>query len=669
MKNNKNNKNNNIPNDITKLNQAEIEKCLSLLPQGTLTYKKIKGKEQPYLQWTENGRSRSAYIKVGEREEILELLERRNLLQNQLKRIKVYGEKYLDILQKNPFIKCDGGIGYQHFDRFMEKKMFYVDKTKFISEWWNRGEIVTLLTRPRRFGKTLLLSTVDNFFSTQYTGRDVWFNQLTVGKDKELMKMQGRIPVIFMTFAGVKADSFSGAIKGIASYMAEIYDRYRNLLDSSNLTAEEKEMYEYYYHGLYMPSGDSKEKMAFCLDGLKVLSELLYKHYRRKVIILIDEYDTPLIEAYSYSYWEQMTSLMRTIFNTTLKTNDFLERALLTGITRVVKESLFSDLNNIEVISVTTDLYEDCCGFTEEEVIDILAVRDRDEMKKVREFYDGFTFGKMKNIYNPWSIVNYIDLHQFKLYWGHSGGYGLLSDVVLNNKENLLPDMQNLLSGKAIHKIFDESFGMQELYTTPGAVWALMLATGYVKAENLSFDGKLECDLYITNKETLMIFDDMVKSWYKGAIHDYDSFLKWLMKDDLEGMNHYMNNVALDMVSVFDVGQGLSRQPEKFYHGLVLGLIVELREQYEILSNGESGFGRFDIMLKPKDILGDGIVFEFKVCKEKGKNALKKTVIEACQQIDRLNYENELLKAGVAKGKIRKYGFAFRGKEVLIARC
>lgn len=664
MKNNKNN----IPNDIAKLNQSEIEKCLSCLPQGTLTYKKIRGKEQPYLQRTEKGKSKSAYIKIGEREEILELLEKRNLLQNQLKRLKAYGEKYLDILQKNPFIKRDGGIGYQHFDRFMEMELFYVDKTKFISEWWKRGEIVTLLTRPRRFGKTLLLSTVDNFFSVRYTGRSAWFNQLAVGKDKDLMKLQGSIPVIFMTFAGIKANSFSGAVQGIARYMAEVYDGYRNLLDSKNLTLEEKEIYENYYRGLYLPSTDGEEKLAYCHDGLKVLSELLYKHYKSKAIILIDEYDTPLVEAYTYNYWEQMTCLMRTIFNTTLKTNNFLERALLTGITRVVKESLFSDLNNIEVISITTELYEDCCGFTEEEVIDILAVRDSDEMNKVREFYDGFTFGKMKNIYNPWSIVNFIDLHQFKLYWGHSGGYGLLSDVVLHNEENLLPDMQKLLSGKPIHKNFDESFSMQELYTTPGAVWALMLATGYVKAENVIFDGKLECDLSITNKEALMIFDDMVKSWYKGTIYEYESFIDWLIKDDLEGMNHYMNNVVLDMTSVFDVGGGHSRQPEKFYHGLVLGLIVELRKQYEILSNRESGFGRFDVMLKPKEKQLDGIIFEFKVCKEKGKNALMKTAIEACQQIDRLNYEKELLDAGVTKDKIRKYGFAFRGKEVLIMK-
>lgn len=639
----------------------EIEKRIEELPKGTLTYKNIKGKRQPYLQRTENGKSVSVFIKVSERERILAEIEERRNLQDELARLTAYCDRIADILSDNPYLAHTPGIGYQRIDEIIDEKVLYVDKTHFIKEWWESKCQVSLITRPRRFGKTLMLSTVNCFFSTLYEDRKDIFEGLKIWKYEEYRRMQGTFPVIFMSFAAVKASDFSGAIHTISRYCYDLYVTHGYIMDADVLSDEDKSIYTRYREGL------GNEDIEYCKSAMAVLSYLLFRYHGKKVIILLDEYDTPLQEAYMKNYWEQMIDFMRGCFNETFKSNQYLCKALLTGITRITKESMFSDINNIEIYTTTSTKYADAFGFLEKEVFDCLECQDIEEKQQVKEWYDGYIFGGVSDIYNPWSIISYVANRQFRLYWANSGGYGLASRLILRGKNTIKNDLQNLLQGKSICKVLDENISFDELDNNPEAVWSFLLAAGYLKADHVKFVGMTECNLTITNRETLVLFQKMIGQWFAKADVEYNAFCNALIKGDVELMNTYINYVAMEMVSVFDVGRRPSEKaPERFYHGLVLGLVVDLREEYEITSNRESGFGRYDIMMRPKKEGLNGIIIEFKVRDEKREETLEDTLQSAFNQIEEKGYEQELLKTGLSSDGIHKYGFVFEGKEVLV---
>lgn len=349
------------------------------------------------------------------------------------------------------------------------------------------------------------------------------------------------------------------------------------------------------------------------------------------------------------------------------KSNAYLDRALITGITNIPKESMFSDVNNIASYTITSTKYADSFGFTEQEVFDCLACQDVAEQQMVKDWYDGFTFGGIKDIYNPWSIINYIGNRQFKPYWVNSGGYNFISQLFLKSKSQNKSDLQLLLEGKSIHKVIDENLTYPELEYNSEAVWSFLVTAGYLRTDNVKIYGEIEADLTITNHETVIMFQKMVKEWFGTVRDEYNAFCNALMQNDIEMMNEYINYVAMEMVSVFDVGRRPSEKaPERFYHGLVLGLVVDLREEYEITSNRESGFGRYDIMMRPKKEGLNGIIIEFKVRDEKREETLEDTLQSAFNQIEEKGYEQELLKTGLSSDGIHKYGFVFEGKEVLV---
>lgn len=547
-------------------------------------------------------------------------------------------------------------IGTQDFEEIITKNNFYVDKTSFIKEWWESDDKVTLITRPRRFGKTLNMNMLERFFSVKYKDQGDVFEGLDIWNEEKYRGLQGTYPVIFLSFAGIKETVYDMTIRRFCEILQNQYIKNYYLLDSDVLTEGEKK--NYIRMADYMGAEDAPTAM-------NRLCDYLCRYYGKKVIILLDEYDTPLQEAFVGGYWNELVSFTRNLFNNTFKTNSYLERAVMTGTTRVSKESLFSDLNNLKMITMTSNRYASCFGFTENEVftaMDEFELINKDEAKK---WYDGFTIGNMQDIYNPWSIINFLDERKLKPYWANTSSNGLISSLIRKGSKTIKMQFELLLSGQTIRSRINEEMVFNQLEGSEYAVWSLLLTAGYLKIVE---DYGKEYELALTNYEVKMTFEDMVRDWFDEQAGDYNDFVKSLLRGDLKEMNAYMNRISLNMFSSFDGGNhpSESAMPEKFYHGFVLGLLVDLEDRYEVASNRESGFGRYDVMLTPLGQGGDGIILEFKVHDPKEESSLEETVKAALNQIEERKYEQTLLAHGLEEEHIRKYGFAFRGKEVLI---
>ena len=558
------------------------------------------------------------------------------------------------------------GIGNQDFEKVRINNIFYIDKTDFIRRWWESGDEVTLIARPRRFGKTLNMSMVEKFFSVGYAGRSDLFEGLSIWEEEKYRTLQGTYPVISLSFAKVKETSYSNARKMICQIIQNLYNEYDFLLASDRLNQNEKDFFR-------RISADMEDYIA--ADSLNALSNYLMKYYGKKVIILLDEYDTPMQEAYVNGYWEELTAFTRSLFHAAFKTNPYLERALMTGITRISRESFFSDLNNLEAVTSTSGKYADCFGFTEEEVFAALKEYGlSDRVQQVKEWYDGFTFGGRQDIYNPWSIINFLDKREVGAYWVNTSSNSMVGKLIREGSPEIKMTMESLLQGKTFHSTFDEQIVFHQLDQGDEAVWSLLLASGYLRTVHYEFNTirrKAEFELKLTNLEVHVMFEQLIEGWFKGCGRVNYAFLHALMTDDVKAMNTYMNRVALQTFSYFDaLSHPSEEEPERFYHGFVLGLVVELADRYVITSNRESGFGRYDVILEPRkrqdgSVAYDGIIIEFKVQDDDEKD-LADTVREALRQIEEKNYQADLEARGIPAKRIRRYGFAFCGKRVLI---
>ena len=561
-------------------------------------------------------------------------------------------------------------IGIQQYNEIIEKNYFYIDKTSFIKEWWENGDSVTLITRPRRFGKTLNMSMVEQFFSIDYANRGDLFEGLSIWKEEKYRELQGTYPVISLSFANVKENNYSDTRKKICQMLAELYTSHSFLLDSPALEEGDKE----FFRRISVGMDDVDATMA-----IHYLSKYLFLYYGRKVIILLDEYDTPMQEAYVDGFWDELVGFTRSMFNSAFKTNPWLERAIMTGITRVSKssyedsESIFSDLNNPEVVTATSDKYATSFGFTEEEVFAALEECGLSGKKEqVKQWYDGFIFGNHRDIYNPWSILNFLAKGKIDTYWANTSGNALVNKLVREGNTDIKNAFEDLLNGKSIHCPIDEQIVYNQLDDNDAAIFSLLLASGYLKV--LSHEEKRIAgqepvyELCLTNEEVKDMFYLMVRGWFDRTKVDYNNFVKALLLGDVKAMNVYMNRVALQTFSYFDTGKHPSYdEPERFYHGFVLGLIVDMTGEYVITSNRESGFGRYDVVIEPREPKKhDAIILEFKVYDSEDEASLKETVQAALAQIEEKQYEADLIARGIPAEHIRKDGFAFEGKKVLI---
>lgn len=547
-------------------------------------------------------------------------------------------------------------IGVQDFEKLITQDSFYVDKTDLIREWWESRDAVTLITRPRRFGKTLNMSMLECFFSNKYAGQGKIFEHLNIWKEKEYRELQGTYPVIFLSFAGVKETDYASAKQAICQIITKLYVQFDYLRTSNVLTEIDLK----YWGTVSMDM--SKVNAAMAIHNL---CDYLYRYYGKKTIILLDEYDTPLQEAYVHGYWEELVAFTRSLFNNTFKTNPYLERAVMTGITRVSKESMFSDLNNLNVITMTSEKYASYFGFTETEVFAAMDEFSLTNWDEVKHWYDGFTIGNLTDIYNPWSIISFLDKRKLEPYWANTSSNSLVGTLIRTGSRNIKMEFESLLQGNSIQSVIDDEMVFSQLNGGgKNAVWSLLYASGYLKTIEIQGD---VYELELTNYEVRKMFETMINSWF-NVDENYNDFVKSLLNADLESMNEYMEQVAEALFSSFDGGSKPSdkRTPERFYHGFVLGLLVDLRGRYEVLSNRESGFGRYDVMLRPLHPEDDGIILEFKIFNPKKEQNMEETVQAALQQIQDKKYEQTLLEQGIGTERIRKYGFAFRGKEVLI---
>ncbi len=570
-------------------------------------------------------------------------------------------------------MKPEISIGAQSFEDIRNEKAFYIDKTDFIREWWEGLDVVTLITRPRRFGKTLNMKMVECFFSEKYAGRSDLFEGLSIWREEDYQELQGTWPVIFLSFADIKGATFEIVRGSMVESLMELYKKHSYLLEGNILTEDEKR--DYCTLGQYV-GRDKNVKKEISEDtiawALKRLMSYMVRWHGKKVIVLLDEYDTPLQEAYVYGYWGQLTSLIRSMFNSTFKTNDYLYRGLLTGITRISKESIFSDLNNLEVITTTSEKYSTFFGFTEEEVSASLAQFHLENMlDEVRCWYDGFRYGSREGIYNPWSITKYLDTGKFGSYWANTSSNSLVGKLIRESGPEIKVAVEDLLEGRSIETSIDEEIVFEQLGDNDEVIWSLLLASGYLKVESVSevdSDSDAVYRLSLTNLEVRKEFRKMIRNWFQKSSVRYNDFVKALLANQIGYMNQYMNKMTSSVFSYFDSGKYPSEQtePERFYHGFVLGLIADAKLDYIITSNRESGLGRYDVVMEPKKESDFAYVFEFKVRDPASEATLEETVRNALRQMEEKDYDAMLVDRGIPRERIRHYGFAFEGKKVLI---
>lgn len=642
----------------------EIDEWLAYLPKGTLTYKTINGKKQPYIQRTVEGKSVSCYIKKDEREQILLEFDERSRLLDEKKHLLAYIKGLSDILKDNPYLVSRMGIGYQDFMDFVCGRQFYVDKTQFISQWVKSAPRVSLITRPRRFGKTLLLSTVRTFFDPRYAGHPEYFEKLKVWKDPACRDKFGKIPVVYTSFGNCKGRDYQQSIGGMFNSLYSLYCAHDYLLDSDRLDQDDKTQFRNIREALFLRHESVIE------SSIRTLCRWIYKHYEVLPIVLLDEYDTPLLEAYADGYWEPMIATCRGLFHNTFKENEFMDRAIITGVTKVSKDSLFSDLNNIRTYTVSDKEYSDCFGFTEKEVVDAMKCQNMDRFEQVKAMYDGFIFGNHKDIYNPWSICNFLDTGNLVSYWINTSSNKIIGEVIRRHPVRSKYEIEKLMSGEVVHKLINENITFQYMDGDENSLWSLLLAIGYIKADHVvKREEYTECDVSVTNEEVMSMFRNEILGMFDNGSLYYNEFIRAMLAHDTDNMEDILLDITYSSMSYFDVGGSSHRVPENFFHGLVLGLIVSLKDQYRIVSNRESGRGRYDIALYPVHEDTDAFIMEFKVLDERREKSLEETAQNALSQIEDRQYEADLLAAGIPKERIYKLGFAFCNKEVMVVEA
>ncbi len=552
-------------------------------------------------------------------------------------------------------------IGTSDFKTLIDENYYYVDKSLFIKEIIEDGARVILIPRPRRFGKTLNMSLLRYFYEQAKDGEDSrhLFKGLKIDQYGEIMSRQGKYPVIYLTFKDEKYSTWADCKRSIELLMSNLYSLHKYILDGDKLNEYQKSS--------FINILSEKADMVELSKSLSQLCYYLYEYHKTKVVILIDEYDVPIQSGYLNHYYDSIIEFMRNFLSGALKDNTNLEKAVLTGILRVSKESIFSGLNNLEVSTILKNTYDDSFGFIEFEVEQLLKDHGLEsQINEVRNWYNGYSIGK-QIIYNPWSILSYVKNHEegFKPYWINTSSNDLVIRLLTKGGEVVKQELESLMKGEEIVKVINEDIVMHEIDKGTENVWSFLLFSGYLKIVKKEVKhGKTYCNLQIPNLEVLYLYQEIIMSWFKESINNdrFTLMLGSLIRGDLETFEDILSEFVMESVSYFDT----EKSNESFYHAFVLGMLIGLGDDYQVESNRESGYGRYDVMVIPKDKRKLGIVMEFKKVNQKKNEDLEIAVEAALKQIQDKNYKQELINRSI--DSILEIGIAFQGKELLVRK-
>ena len=548
-------------------------------------------------------------------------------------------------------------LGESDFRSIIENNEYFVDKSLLIKEIFEDSSRIILIPRPRRFGKTLNLSMIRYFVERCDEDRRYLFNNLLIEKEKDIMKRQGIYPTIYLTFKDEKHDKFEDFQMKLAFFVSEIYKKHYYLYESLTFQVDKN------YFDKIINKVSTKAELEM---SLKNLSKYLYDYYGEKIIILIDEYDTPIQHSYFSGIYDDTIAFMRNFLSNTLKDNIYLEKALLTGILRVARESIFSGLNNLDVYSILKEGYSDKFGFTEVEIEKMLndfnIVEEKDEFKR---WYNGYLFGNTV-IYNPWSTLSYLkDKNEYFMpYWVNTSENKIIKTILSKGSDGLKKSFEELLKGNTIETTIDENIIMADIEANENNVWSFLLLSGYLKVVNkIRKEDEIYYKVAIPNVEVKHMYNKIIKDWASESYvsSEYNEMLKALINFDYEVFEEIFIDYVEKSLSYFDVS---GEEPERVYHSFVLGMLVALNNTHYVLSNRESGYGRYDVMVIPKDITKPGIIIEFKRARKNNKKTIEQLIEEAKTQIEDKKYETELLSRGITD--IKKLVIVFKGKEVSV---
>ena len=540
-------------------------------------------------------------------------------------------------------------VGIEDFERIINEDYYYVDKTMLIEELLINRAPVTLFTRPRRFGKTLNMSMIKSFFDIKNKEENKkLFENLKIS-NSEYMSEQGKYPVIFISLKDLKGNSWEENFILIKKYIKNIYMEFYNLKDKLN------PIFKNDFEKIVMEKED-----ADWLYALKNLSNYLYEYYGEKAIILIDEYDAPIINAFDKGYYNEAINFFQTFYSSALKTNNSLKYGILTGITRIIKEGIFSGLNNLKVDTILNKKYSEYFGLLESEVIEMLDYFGmKYKIEEVKEWYNGYIFGESE-VYNPWSIVNYIDNGEIKAYWANISGNTLLENMLNHAGESVYEDLKRFTDGESIEKYISDGTTIKSLLSNDDEIWQLLLYSGYLTKDEKQ-EKESDSNVYnlkIPNKEIRKYFGNMFLNRFFGTEVKTNILIKALEGGDIKKFEETLGEIMINMLSHFD----LDKEMEKIYQVFMIGLVGFLMGKYEIISNDESGYGRYDLAMIPIKSNEKAYLMEFKISKT--KKGMEESAEKALKQIDEKKYDTKLRARGIKN--ILKIGIAFYGKEVKV---
>ena len=546
------------------------------------------------------------------------------------------------------------GIGESDFKGLRIRDNYYIDKTMYIKDIIDNQSRVILVTRPRRFGKTLNMSMLKYYFSnTMKNSKELFEGLKIMDQDEKYTSKLGYYPCIYITLKDVQDRNYENMLLNMKTAILEMYQEHRYLLESDKIYPEEKEKIK---------------EILFCREdevdlknSVRELSKYLNRHYDKPVMLLVDEYDVPLQNAYVEGYYDESVKFFKTFYGKTFKDNPYLEKTVITGVSRVAKESIFSGANNFKVFTVLDDEFSDDFGITDKEMDKIIEdFNIRDEKDEIKKWYDGYTIGNTTGIYNPWSILNYLTDKKLIPYWVNTSSNDLIK-LILKNSTTVKEKIEKLLKDEAIEVKVDQETVIVGIEKNEENIWGLLVGTGYLKIVETVDIVEGIYKVKIPNYEIKALFQNIIKDWFRDKVigNDLNSILKDLITLNLKEFEKKFRILVVQMFSYLDVGENTA---ENFYHAFVLGMLVGLKDSYYVNSNRESGMGRYDIMLEPKDKNANSFIMEFKVLEDLEENTIEDTIESAKNQIIEKQYEQNMLERGFTN--ITKMVFAFRGKEV-----